>query len=168
MKKLLLFAIVILGFSAASFGQIQTILEDNNASATIIETLSIASTGGEDLNFGTIGSPKNASVVSITPAGVRGGTADLVNIDEGSTPTFTITGQDDAVVTVTLPGTIQLILTGSDPMNVDTWTSTISALNNVILDGGSYEFQIGATLHVNAEQDAGEYTGEYDIIVAYN
>jgi hypothetical protein len=168
MKKLLLLAIVVLGISAVSFGQDKTTLTGNNASATIIETLALTKVGTNELKFGTIGSPKQAAVITLDAATAsRTGTADIVGND-GQTPEFQIKGEKNTTVTITLPTSLT-ISSDVNTMTVTVWKSDISDLANVGLGaGGQKNFKVGAQLNLNANQPAGTYTATYDVIVGYN
>ena len=67
MKKLIVFAIAILGFTAVSFGQVNT---SAATSATVITPISILKT--TDLSFGTLAvSPTVAGTLVLSTAGVR-------------------------------------------------------------------------------------------------
>jgi len=61
MKKLLALAVVILGFTAVSFGQLKIVSEAAKASATILTPVSIVK--NTDLNFGNIVNATGGTVV---------------------------------------------------------------------------------------------------------
>jgi type 1 fimbria pilin len=50
-------------------------------------------------------------------------------------------------------------------MTVDTFTSNPSGTGT--LSGGAQTLNVGATLHVAGAQAAGNYTGTYNVTVAY-
>ena len=56
---------------------------------------------------------------------------------------------------------------GTETMTVDTWTINGSETRNVVARE-TFEFAIGATLHVAANQVEGTYTGTFDVTVDYN
>jgi hypothetical protein len=73
------------------------------------------------------------------------------------------------VVKVTLPNK-PVTLTrvgGTQTMTVDTWTINGSTTRNVVAHQ-EFQFQVGATLHVNANQVEGVYLGAFDVTLNYN
>ncbi|MEI7526255.1 MAG: DUF4402 domain-containing protein [Mariniphaga sp.] len=173
MKKLLVFAVAILGFSAFSFGQNSA---TQTASALVIQAISI--TSSTNLDFGTFGARKTAaSTVVLTTAGSRtSSTADIIG--GGGTPgTFTITGDAGHLVTVVLPTTsTPLVGTGTAlggaDMSIDAapagWSTDGGDLTNFTITGGSIVLTVGATLNVGIDQKAGPYSGTYAVTANYN
>jgi hypothetical protein len=80
---------------------------------------------------------------------------------------FSVTGENNASFNITLPAnnTVQLTRTGgTEKMNVNSFTHNAS----LQLSGtGTATFKVGATLEVNANQVAGEYSGSFSVTVAY-
>lgn len=73
------------------------------------------------------------------------------------------------VVKVTLPNK-PITLTrvgGTETMTVDTWTINGATTRNVVAHQ-EFQFQVGATLHVNANQVEGAYLGSFDVTLNYN
>lgn len=168
--KFFTLSVAIFAFTNISFGQSQSIATAD-AGANIITPISISNTQG--LDFGDIVSQTSAFTVTMTAAGARtdasgltGDESPLLSTDAGNQALFTITGEEDYKFSVTLPTSITLTATGADPMTVNTFTSNLNASNNT-LTGGSVDLSVGATLNVNANQDAGAYSGTFDVTVAY-
>jgi hypothetical protein len=73
------------------------------------------------------------------------------------------------VVKVTLPNkpvTLKRI-GGTETMTVDTWTINGATTRNVVAHQ-EFQFQVGGTLHVNANQVEGVYLGSFDVTLNYN
>lgn len=136
-----------------------------DANASIVSAISIADTS--DLNFGDVVASGVAGTVVMTSAGVRSATAGatLGSSTGISAAAFTVTGDADSTFAITLPTTIQ-ILAGTDEMTVDNFTSSLGAIGT--LSGGTATLGVGATLQVEAAQVAGNYTGTFNVTVAYN
>lgn len=56
---------------------------------------------------------------------------------------------------------------GTETMTVDTWTINGLVLRNVVAHE-SFEFKVGGTLHVGANQVEGSYIGQFDVTLNYN
>jgi hypothetical protein len=168
--KFFTLSVAIFAFTNISFGQSQS-TATADAGANIITPISISNTQG--LDFGDIVSQTSAFTVTMTAAGARtdesgltGDESPLLSTDAGNQALFTITGEEDYQFSVTLPTSIPLTATGADPMTVNGFTMNLNETNNT-LTGGSVDLSVGATLNVNASQDAGAYSGTFDVTVAY-
>ena len=138
-----------------------------NATATIITPITIGKVA--DLNFGNIVAGTGAGTVTVPTEGARTKTGDVIL--PAATPgtinaaKFTVTGLADATYTITLPGSATISETGGKTMTV-TFTSNPSGTGT--LTGGTQDLFVGATLNVGAAQTAGNYTGTFNVTVAYN
>lgn len=167
--KLFVLAVVVLGFSATSFGQSSATA---SASGTIVTPIAIAKT--VDMNFGNIAvQTSTGGTVVLTPAGVRSATAGVTaSATMGGTITaasFDVTGQGNYTYSITLPSTHTVKRnSGTETMTVGTFTSTPSATGT--LSSGAQTLNVGATLTVGAGQVAGTYTSEtpFTVTVNYN
>lgn len=56
---------------------------------------------------------------------------------------------------------------GTETMTVDTWTINGAILRNLV-SKQTFEFQVGGTLHVGANQVEGAYLGTFDVTLTYN
>lgn len=56
---------------------------------------------------------------------------------------------------------------GTETMTLDTWTINGAATRNVVAHQ-EFQFQVGGTLHVNANQVEGAYVGTFDVTINYN
>jgi len=67
---------------------------------------------------------------------------------------------------ITLPLLPTTVYKGANTMTVDNWTSDIAS-GTTDANGDSH-FCIGGTLHVNANQGNGRYSGSFQVVAAYN
>ena len=137
-------------------------------SATIITPISIAK--NVDMNFGNIAVSATLGSVVLTPAGTRsiiGGVTLPAAIGTVSAAQFTVSGLGTSTFSITLP-TTYTITSGSNTMNIDTFTSTPSGSGTLV--AGTLIVKVGATLDVAASQPAGSYTNGtgFPVIVNYN
>lgn len=168
MKKLIVFAIAILGFTTVSFGQATA---SSTASATIITPISLSKT--VDMNFGNIAVNATVGTVLLTPGGTRtagGGVTLPVASGTVAAASFTVGGAGTNTFSITLPNTDYTITraTGTETMIVNTFTSSPSGTG--VLAGGTATVTVGATLNVGASQVAGSYTNAtgFPVTVNYN
>jgi hypothetical protein len=174
-SKFFALAIVMLAFTAATFGQTATA----DALATIVSPMTI--THGTDLIFGNIIGTVAGGTVTIAAdaAGTRTGTAALIVNTTAATSSaqFAVAGSPNSHYTITLPsGAVTLTdAAGLNPMGVATWVSApTDASNPTIPVGGSLTLYVGATLTVPGNQPAGSYstsnpsgTGPFTVGVNY-
>ena len=139
-----------------------------NASATVLAPISI--TKVNDINFGSFVSGTSAGFVALTPesATIKTG-AGVINPDgDGSAAKFSVTGLSNGVFSITLPTSATLTATGGATMTVDTFTTDLSQTAATLSAGGLADLYVGATLQVGDAQEAGTYTGTFDVSVNYN
>ncbi len=171
MKKLLLSAIVILGFTAVSFGQSQATA---TANTTLITPISIAKS--VDLRFGTIASSNTDGTISITST--SGGTVAVsggVTQVSGSTTSsakFTVTGEGNSSISILYP-TDPILLTNTTGGKINTLSlapSIPSSGASAHLGSGTLDIYVGGVLSVPALTVSGVYTNTTDLtlIVNYN
>lgn len=169
-KKLLIFIIVIIGFSSISFAQ-----PPSNVSAfctiRILKPMTI--TKDLDLRFGTVvtGNAAGTVVIGITGAAVRnlGTYTDIVTgADSFGAAQFTVRGTPNERFGVSLP-VVNVLLTGpGTSLIVNAFTtnhdSSVDRLNGL----GNKIILVGATLNIPANQLAGAYSGTFSVTVSYN
>ena len=181
MKKLLVFAIAILGFSAVSFGQN---VATATVGATIITPIAISKTA--DMNFGTILATAAGSV-TLVPGGTNTYTGVSHYNNTGavaeSRAIFQVTGNYSNTYGISITAPVTVSHTGGGTMPITAWTvgafggSTTGAVSFTLGAGtgtaqlsatGGQTFEIGATLGVAASQTAGLYTAASNISVTVN
>jgi hypothetical protein len=169
MKKLaILFAgLFIMAISVQNVNAQNQDATSSDAAARIIQILEIEN--DRPIHFGDIVPSTTAGTVEITPAGGRNGSGGVTLLTQYTThqsAQFTVTGNAEALYTITLPGDedVVLSLTDADDMEVTGFTHNATE----ILTGGAETFEVGATLNVNVDQDPGTYAGSFNVTVIYN
>lgn len=175
--RLIIAATAALTLPTAAFAQAGPQSTANaSASAEIVAPLTIACT---TMQFGKLApSLTSATTVSITPTGVLSDPDNIVVPDSrtnANPSTCLVRGEYQLGYTVTLP-TSGSISNGSSVMELSAFNiSTDAALpptDRIIGDidglGGFDGFNVGATLHVDAAEAPGVYTGTYPVSVQYN
>ena len=137
-------------------------------SATIITPIAITKT--VDMNFGNIAVGASLGTVVLATDNTRTKSGGVTLPAAAGTVTaaqFTVTGLGTSTFSITLPTTYS-IASGSNTMNIDTFTSTPSGIGTLV--GGSLTIKVGATLDVAASQAAGSYTNAtgFPVVVNYN
>jgi hypothetical protein len=162
-----LFAAIVLvaGFTATANAQVTGTA---TGSATIITPISITKT--VDMNFGSIAVGTTLGSVVLAPDNTRSKTGGVTLPAVTGTVTaaqFTVNGLGTSTFSITLPSSYT-ITSGSNTMNIDTFTSTPSGSGSLV--GGTQTIKVGATLDVAASQPAGTYTNGtgFPVIVNYN
>jgi hypothetical protein len=164
--KLFALGMILLGFSANSFGQATA---NAPTSATIIAPITLTKT--VDMNFGNV-AVIGAGTVILVPEGTRsatgGVTLPLAFPGTITAAEFTVGGEGTNTYAITLPASDLTItrVSGAQTMTVGTFTSTPSATG--VLTGGLQTLKVGATLNVGAAQVAGVYTNETGFAVTVN
>ena len=137
------------------------------ASARIISPLEIMK--DVDLAFGNIAAGTTDGTVTIATDGSRTGNGGITLITAGNVSNaaqFSILGYPSATYTIALPSSIIIEYNGYQ-MTVDDFVSSLGSVSTLDAQGEA-GLEVGATLHVNANQEPGLYTGSFDVTVAYN
>ncbi|HSI70236.1 MAG TPA: DUF4402 domain-containing protein [Gillisia sp.] len=169
MKKItLLTAIVMIAFTANSFGQVEASVA---TSANVITPITIE--GVNALNFGDIVGTAAGGTVTVSATGERSSSVtDLLIATTGtiSAASFTVTGEAEYGFDITLPESYVVSNTDATPatMAVDTFTSAPDATGT--LTAGTETVTVGATLTLIENQASGTYTSTdgLAITVQYN
>jgi len=152
-----------------SFGQTSSTITNIGIDAKVIAPISASNTGSTNLNFGTISRSSVAGTVIITADGQRsstGGVSILTSSLFTAAP-FAVSGENSAGFNLTLPDNDDVKMTrtgGTEEMEVTDFTHN-SGL--ALSSSGSATFSVGATLHLDADQVAGDYTGSFNVTIDY-
>ncbi len=179
MKKLLVIAIALFGFSAVSFGQ--NTEATALTSATILRPIDISKV--TDLNFGQILSSSAAGTVTISTDNQRTFTDGASGSTSGTfsnTPsyaTFTVAGTANSTFSISQPASFDITNTTAG----DVSKMTVSNIKIAVTSGGLNATQgtidptsgtrtlfVGATLAVKADQPAGLYTNSDALTITVN
>ena len=177
MKKLIVFAIAILGFTAVSFGQVPVgVSATATASGTIIQPIKITKT--VDMNFGNVAVSASGGTVVLTPASSRtttgGVTLPAFALGTVTAAAFDIEGAPNYTYNITVPNTTTVVTNnvGSPAATMDVTTFLSDPTPAGKLDGtnGKQTIHVGATLAVAANQAAGTYLSgnPFTVTVNYN
>jgi len=140
---------------------------DTGDISVTIQNQAITLTNNTTLSFGTVLPFGRTGTVTVPASGAPTVSNAFVSVP-GSSANWSVTGVPNAPYAITLPSSPAVVTSGAFSMNVDTFTRT-SGTTQLYLDGaGDASFNVGATLHVGANQPAGIYTGTYNVTVAYN
>jgi hypothetical protein len=141
---------------------------DANASATIVTPIAITTT--TNLDFGTVSPSSTLGTVVIANNGTRTKTGGAVLVTGGSSSqaVLSVSGQSGLTYDITLPTSVSLSDGGAHSMTVDTFTTDLKTDGTQSLADGGDTMNVGATLHVAADQAAGSYTNTFTVLVAYN
>ena len=141
-----------------------------NTAATVMTPLSI--TSATTLSFGAFASSAAVGTVVIAPTGgaprsVTGGVT-AIGSNPGQFSTVGVTGTSGSSFGVNLPTSIALVASvGGQSMTITSFTSSLGTSNGIIGNGGTQQFQIGATLAVAANQALGTYTATFPLTLTY-
>lgn len=110
--------------------------------------------------------------VTVQPSGARMATGGVLLIASGAgtSASFTVSDSDpanaDKSFIISLPPDGSVTLSGSSgSMAVNVFTSQPAETGTLV--AGSQTVQVGATLTVNANQPAGNYSGSFPVIINY-
>jgi hypothetical protein len=174
MKNLLALAIIVLGFSAASFGIDTPTTKSANASANII--VPIILTKNVDLVFGNVAVQGAGTVaMAASAAGTRTNSTNItlpVLTGSPSAAKFSVTGEGASTYDVSLPSSTTITAGVGETMTVDTFVSNLPSDRGTISGSagtsGTGSFYVGATLNIDAAQPVGLYSGSFEVTVNYN
>ena len=152
----------VIGFAGMSAANAAT--TDGTAGAKIIAPLQIAAKA--DLYFGTIApSLTTADTVLVTVDGDKKCGAALTCLTADHTAAaFAVSGEADAVYTISLPDAIEIANGNGDAMKVYAFTGSKTSGTLV---NGTDSFTVGGELAVAAMQPAGKYRGNFVVAVEY-
>jgi len=172
MKRVLVSILVIafcLGFPDHVIGQASSTAASVGIDAKIIAPISISNTGSTTLNFGTVVRSSTLGTITVTADGERsatGGAAALGSSAFSAAP-FSASGENNADFTIALPDDDDVVLTregGTEKMEVTNFGHN----SGLVLSGsGVATFSVGATLNLDADQVAGDYSGSFSVTINY-
>lgn len=173
MKNLIVFT-----FSLLTIGLIHSPLfaqtqEEVQVGATIGSPLEI--TKSADLHFGDIVAGATAGTLTIDTDGnitTTGGTETFTFGDnDPSVATFDLKGMPWATVAVSLPDDNEVVLTNqhgnAETMTLINFTTNFTDDKYTFTPPAKVELKVAATIEVGADQEPGDYVGEFDVILNY-
>lgn len=166
-KYTLILVFLFLGFSSIVNAQVRA---NATASATIVTPIKIVK--NSDLNFGNFTTNGGAGAVVLAAGNVASRTSSS-NVSmpavtgNVTAAVFAVSGEVGFAYSITLPANDHIISNGTDKMVVNEFTS--SALHT--LSAGEELIYLGATVHVDANQEIGNYSSlgaGFEVAVNYN
>ena len=159
---------ILMGIAVESVKAQNPVTATASAFATIV--LPIAITKDVDLSFGNIAAGALAGTVVLAPDGARTATGVRLPTVPGvvTAARFTVNGTPGANYTITLPVSVSISRVGGTAPAMTIATFIEDAETHVLTTpGGTQTFNVGATLHVLANQPAGTYEGTFNVTVDY-
>lgn len=149
------------------------VTEATDAGVNLITPLTITETAA--LHFGSMSVSATPGTAVLSTQGVRtatGGVNLSALLPAHSTANYNVSGAANATYAITLPATIT-VSSGANNMTIGallarTASAGADGLTGTLTAGGIDNFRVGGTLTVPANQPAGQYTGTFNVTVAYN
>lgn len=143
---------------------------DKNATASTLILLPATITKIDDMDFGFLSVTTAGTAVLDSNSGAVTTTGGV--LFAGGTPhaaQFAASTPSKSVVHIMLPKKAVTLtrVGGTETMTLDTWTMNGPATRNVVAHD-LFFFSVGGTLHVNANQVEGVYTGTFAVTYNYN
>jgi hypothetical protein len=155
----ILMALALLSLQGVAFGQSAS--ATCSVSVRIVEPLTIQKE--RDLAFGDLVRGSNG-VVKVDPSGTRTGNAGISFGTTGSTSALFTVQTNGGTFQVQLPSSVTLTGPAGQNLEVRNFQSATQAQPG----GKRHQVQVGASLALDGTQPLGDYTGSYQITVAYN
>lgn len=137
-------------------------------SATVLPPLLMSKIA--DLDYGTVSVGAGGGTVKLTPLGdcIAEGDLSLLNTTQPSAARFIIEGHPDASISVFLPSGVTLVNSdGTASIEVSEFESDLNDFPQLDSEGVT-ELHIGATLQLASQQATGEYSGAFEVTIAYH
>lgn len=172
MKRAIVSIVVIVLFSAFPcqvIGQVSSTAASIGIDAKVIAPISIENTGSTVLNFGTVTRSSAAGTIVVTADGERSATggAAILGSSAFSAAPFSASGENNADFSIALPDDNDVVITresGTETMEVTGFAHN----SGLVLSGsGTATFSVGATLNLDADQAAGNYSGSFSVTINY-
>ena len=143
------------------------VTQSSTSTVTLLGPLTVLKRG--DLDFGKLAVTTGGTAVIDPVGGGRTATGGVIPAGTGFHPaTFTGTGNRNSVVNIRLPNkpTTVTRVGGTETMTVSNWTLDGKS-NRKVPPSQTFDFAVGATLTVGANQAQGTYVGTFDVTIQY-
>lgn len=171
-KLTLLVAIAMAGTSGAAFAQASA-TQSTTGSTRILQAISIAK--NSDLEFGSIVKPSSAGTSTVTIDASTGGRTIGAGGAVGAAgtsgrATYTVTGEGGQGFSITPDSSFNMNRAGGGGTIAVTTTasSATGTLSGSIGASGTASFGVGGSFSVADTTATGNYTGTFNVVVAYN
>ena len=153
--------------SVPAAGWAAPVTQSSTSTVTLLGPLTVLKRG--DLDFGKLAVTTGGTAVIDPVGGGRTATGGVIPAGTGFHPaTFTGTGNRNSVVNIRLPNkpTTVTRVGGTETMTVSNWTLDGKS-NRKVPPSQTFDFAVGATLTVGANQAQGTYVGTFDVTIQY-
>lgn len=162
-------AVAALGISSVAFAQASA-STSASASSRVIQGISIAKTA--DMAFGTVVKPSSSNgtytIANTADTLSVSGTGAAAAAGTTSRAKFTVTGEGGQNISVTVPATMTMT-SGANNITVNLSSDTTSSsLNGTLGSSGTKAVNVGGDFTIASTQASGDYTGSFNVTVAYN
>ena len=169
-RPMTLFAFALLAPAAAHAAPPQLFLPDKNATGVAAIILPAQVTKLNDMDFGFVTVTTAGTAIVDSSSGAVTTTGGVLAV--GGLPhaaQFATVSPSKTIVHIRLPRQPATLTRtgGTETMTVDTWTINGNATRNVVAHE-TFQFAVGGTLHVAANQVEGTYSGTFDVTIDYN
>lgn len=171
-KITLLAAVAMAGMSGAAFAQTSA-TTSTDGSTRILQAITI--TKNSDLRFGSIVRPATAGSNTVS---INAGNGDRTLDGTGSAAlaastfgraTYTVNGEGGQTFSISADSTFNMNRSGGGSISVTTTRSaTAGTLSGDVGSSGSATFGVGGSFTVSNTTQTGDYTGSFNVVVAYN
>ena len=144
--------------------------DDANADVSLEIVQSIDISKSKDMNFGQITLGSSGGELTLGTDGVLATTGGIEIFDDANTEPaeFTVSGESNALYTVTLPSDNEVKITGVNNSSEEIDLKTFSHNSTEELDAqGAETFQVGAIAEIDASNEVDVYQGDFTVSVDY-
>lgn len=165
--KFLTLSLIMLACTAGVFAQTEPGSASATATATAVILTPLSITTQTNMDFGDIVAGAGGDVV-LNPQTVARSTTGPAVFGTFSLATFNVTGNNDGVLTISLPADHTITrATGTETMDIDAFSSFPSG-TITLSAAGAGTLTVGATLNVGASQVPGTYENAAGFTVTVN
>jgi hypothetical protein len=162
-----IFAFLALALSASAAAAAVSARQDATGQASVLSSLSVLKQS--DLDFGELVVSGAGTAVVDPVSGSTSTTGGVTPVGTTAHPAvFTATGSKNSIVHIRVPTTAVTLtrVGGGGTMTVSNWTLD-GSLNRKVPMTSSFNFAVGGTLNVAANQPDGVYAGTFTVTVQY-
>lgn len=151
------------------FGPQKGLAANGSATATVVTVRPLTLVKTDDLNFGSLIPSGSAGTVKIDPTTDARTSTGGVTIAGGapSAAKFVALGLINIYSNVTLPASITLNRTGGGAAMLVNAITTNGPATRLFAGTSILDVRVGGTLNVAANQQAGDYAGQFAVTVIY-
>lgn len=160
-------AVAMIATSGAAFAQSQDV-ESTTGSTRILQAISL--TKASDLQFGAIVRPSSGNSTVTVAAGSNSRTVDGTGVGVNSTnfpvtrAAYSVSGEAGQTFSITVPSSFTMSHATAPAITVNLTPEATSGT----LTGGAASFGVGGNFQISSTTATGDYSGTFNVTVAYN